>query len=99
MVAQHWRHDPDISHESPHALLIFKLSKQLTKLSRTVVHYPTDDTVLERFRNEIAKEIDIGIGPKMDIFYDAIAKASATLKLVKTHKGYGRLKVHWSDED
>ena len=88
-----------ISHESPHAMLIFKLSKQLTKLSTSVVHLPSDDDTLERLGSEIAKEIDAGIGSKIDILYDAILNASHSLKLVKTHKGYGRLKFHWTDED
>ena len=67
MIAQHWRHDPMISHESPHAMLIFRLSKQLTKLSHTIVQLPSDDDALDRLATEIAKEIDAGVGSSMDI--------------------------------
>ena len=67
MIAQHWRHDPMISHESPHAMLIFRLSKQLTKLPHTVVQLPSEDDALDRLGSEIAKEIDVGVGSRMDI--------------------------------
>lgn len=47
---------------------------------------------LERFGTENVKEVDLGIGFKMDNLITFIFKTSQTFKLFKTHKGYDRLK-------
>ena len=87
MVAQHWRKDSEISHESPHALLVFKLSKQIKKLERHVINFPSTEAGLNSLGEEFAKYIDIGVGSKIDILYSAIFNASRQLNLVKTHHG------------
>jgi len=99
MTAQYWRHDPVICHESPHALLLFSLSKELRPLTHTSINLPSDDDGLDNFGIENANEIDNAIGPSLDFFYSAIHNASRRLNLVQTHKGYGRLKFNWTEDD
>ena len=92
MVAQHWPEDEEIFHESSHSMIIFKVKKELPRLKVSTVQLPTDKAGLDALGAEIAKEIDIGVGTKLDILYSAIKKASKTLNLVRTHKGYSKIR-------
>ena len=67
MTAQHWKLDPEIPHESQHAMLIFKISKQLPRLKVKTIQFPDDKEGVERLGVEIANEIDRGVGTKLDI--------------------------------
>ena len=99
MTAEIWKQDPDISHESPHCMLIFKVSKQIPKLRVKSIQFPDDKDALKQLGDEIAKELDQGTGSKLDILYNAIKSAFKTCNLVRTFKLYGKLKFYWTDED
>ena len=92
MVAQHWMLDPEISHESPHAMLIFKISKQLPRLKIKTIQFPDDKDGIKLLGEEIANEIDRGIGSRLDILYNAIKAASKTCNLIRKYKSYSKLK-------
>ena len=80
-------------------MLIFRIKKQLPKLKIRSICLPTDKEALEKLGNEISTELDTGVGPKMDVLYTAIYRASKKLNLIKTRKGFGKLKFYWSQQD
>jgi hypothetical protein len=60
---------------------------------------PEGDEAKTKFIDEIRTEIFKGVGPKLDILYAAVSKVSKRLKLIRTFKGFRKLKFHWKKED
>ena len=89
----------DILHESNHSILIFKIRNALPKLRIKTITLPETDEKREDFKNKISHYIASGSGSKINILYDAVAQASKDLKLIRTHKGFRKLKFYWNQDD
>ena len=101
MVAEIKRRDPaaEVQHESLHCALIFKIKKRLPKLRIPMLMLPDSKLSRNEFIEALKCEIDSSVGDKLETLYNAINKVSSDLKLIRTVRGYRKLKFYWSDED
>lgn len=99
MVVQIRRLGADIMHESPHDMLIFKVKKQLPKLRISTIQLPEGKDQRDKFVEELGIAIDNGVGTRIQKLHNAIKQVSTKLKLIRTTKGYRKLKFYWSAED
>lgn len=88
----------EVLHESNHSMLIFKIKNAIPKLRTKMISLPEPER-REEFKAKVAEYISAGTGPKIDILYDAIKKTCSDLRLVRTNKGFRKLKFYWSQED
>lgn len=101
MVTEVKRRDAnaEVFHESPHSILVFKIKKRLPKLRIPMLQLPEDAATKQKFMEALKVELDKGVGDKLEVLYNSINKVSKDLKLIRTVRGYRKLKFHWSDAD